>query len=948
MSQDPNLERKGAASSQPTSKEVTLKKDIENLRTKNNEKEAEIKKLKLDNRQLQLKVDNLEKTNVKNSQKLDQEKKIRATAVTEKENFEAVMEKMQLAVSSRLELLGVDFDKVGSIADALDAAFNAINKLATDLQEKETLIIKLQEEQTNMKSIIEKQKAKLQENELELDKQKQTISSQTKQIEEYYKLIDGMKQTITNLTNQNQSLTEQVNQLSSNIAQQKQQSITSIDEMSKKMFQLLDIHVEKDLKIQDLEKRLKHLEPETLEQKNIILQRSQTVDNLTEDLNSKKDQINTYTNEIEKLTQRVKELETIMSIPKFDQMVQTDITGAIDQQISDYPRLLKEIVALKHAIGERNDHIANLGEENSMLLVEIDELLKKAARFYPCKTNHTGEICIMRAHPKRYLVATGSTDLSCRLWRIDPDSSKRKAVVVQRAIIDGQLDAIAFSDDGTLLAAGTGYNDGPDGYVIIWSVNGSFLEGIVLHAIRSRPTVRFGRVKSIAFSADNKFVYCGDTTGSVCCFNVEEEKLVAVIQSHHDVVYDVAISTNSNRHALYSVSHDQSLCAFDLPSSIGGLPTDSDSSSLPSTDNNNNNNNDDNSVSKNNKQKNQQNKKNDKNDKSIDLTENRNSKDVAKRRQQLTRNISSFSVQELLANKLDNVQKFQSTVIQKDNRYPFWRIAISSNGKYVCCASRKVNIFFSTDKSATDVIEGPRITDADSDHVRTLRICDNLLLVSRTSVARIKLFDLKDGKEIKIFGCKKPVSQADFLCDNKHIIICQQEIKQNELPKPCIMKIVAHTSNSKVPSKMIPKEPTTPRDDDDDETGIQAESQLSPKQIEIIQKRMSIFGSFNDNDNKEKGTENVKEKAIENAKEKGTETETVKEKGTENTKEKGTENAKEKGTENGKDKEVILAVSLTNNKNTATKQQSLSNINVGNLQANNNTKNTKKSADKNI
>jgi len=155
----------------------------------------------------------------------------------------------------------------------------------------------------------------------------------------------------------------------------------------------------------------------------------------------------------------------------------------------------------------------------------------------------------------------------------------------------------------------------------------------------------------------------------------------------------------------------------------------------------------------------------------------------------------------LLDEKLDDVRKYQGTILQKDTRYPFWRVAVSTNGKYVCCASRKINIFVSSDNELK-VNDGPRVNDGDSDHVRSLRILDNYLLISRTTVPKTKIFDLTDGKEIKAFSCKKAVAQVDFLCDNFHIIVCQQEeIKANQPIKPCIMKIIQYGTNDQLKKK---------------------------------------------------------------------------------------------------------------------------------------------------
>ena len=141
--------------------------------------------------------------------------------------------------------------------------------------------------------------------------------------------------------------------------------------------------------------------------------------------------------------------------------------------------------------------------------------MKKLVRFYPCNTNHKLEVLTMEASPNKYILATGSSDLSCRLWKIDIDAKKQsqKIKVYQRSMVEGKVDCLTWNYNGTLLACVSGYKDGPDGYVIVWSMDGPDKYNSI-YAIRSRPTVRFGRVKSIRFSTrNNQFIYCGDTTG---------------------------------------------------------------------------------------------------------------------------------------------------------------------------------------------------------------------------------------------------------------------------------------------------------------------------------------------------------------------------------------------------------------------------------------------------
>ena len=65
--------------------------------------------------------------------------------------------------------------------------------------------------------------------------------------------------------------------------------------------------------------------------------------------------------------------------------------------------------------------------------------------------------------------------------------------------------------------------------------------GEVQFAFRARETIRFGKIRSIVFSKNNQFLFCGDIAGALWCFHIQSESLIAKIETHDDIIYDLAI-----------------------------------------------------------------------------------------------------------------------------------------------------------------------------------------------------------------------------------------------------------------------------------------------------------------------------------------------------------------------------------------------------------------------
>jgi len=108
------------------------------------------------------------------------------------------------------------------------------------------------------------------------------------------------------------------------------------------------------------------------------------------------------------------------------------------------------------------------------------------------------------------------------------------------------------------LVAGVAYQNGPEGALLIWNMEKG--DGDVEILFRSRPTVRFGRAQCVCWSNDNKYIFSGDTTGSIWVWDMERQIQLAEILAHKDVCHDLGVS----RSVLFACSLDQTISCFDL------------------------------------------------------------------------------------------------------------------------------------------------------------------------------------------------------------------------------------------------------------------------------------------------------------------------------------------------------------------------------------------------
>jgi RNA polymerase sigma factor (sigma-70 family) len=119
----------------------------------------------------------------------------------------------------------------------------------------------------------------------------------------------------------------------------------------------------------------------------------------------------------------------------------------------------------------------------------------------------------------------------------------------------GPVLGVAFSPDGTKLAAGTGDNE-----IKLWNLAGGLNMGR-----SSNPSTLAGHqgaVHSVAFSAHGKTLASGSQDRTIKLWAVDTRQLRATLQGHRDEVLAVAFSTDGK--TLASAGSDQSIRLWDL------------------------------------------------------------------------------------------------------------------------------------------------------------------------------------------------------------------------------------------------------------------------------------------------------------------------------------------------------------------------------------------------
>ena len=169
-------------------------------------------------------------------------------------------------------------------------------------------------------------------------------------------------------------------------------------------------------------------------------------------------------------------------------------------------------------------------------------------------SGHTGEVTALSLSPSGRILASGSSDRTLKLWRLETGELLHTFAgrsLWSTAGHQDRITALAFGFDGRVLISAS-----QDGEIKLWDLSTRQL-------ISTVPSHGWD-ILSIALTPDGDRLVSGSGDGIIQLWDAETDELLANLKQHQDQVSALAIDRTGQ--LLVSGSYDRTICLWDLES----------------------------------------------------------------------------------------------------------------------------------------------------------------------------------------------------------------------------------------------------------------------------------------------------------------------------------------------------------------------------------------------